>query len=359
MWQTRDGAASHDAGQGDERTYPAFAQPGPASSPAAAAAGWLAAPYAAQSRRCPQCGMDDYTGADHCLSCGARLPRPGAIAPIGSAQYPDFAPDGRVASERLAAGQPARSGKRTGAAVGAGAGLLAILAKFAVLGKVLLPVLSAVVSIWVYTLLWGWQFALGLVALLFVHEMGHVVAIRAKGLPASLPIFIPLLGAAVFLRRMPQNVRDEAEIAIAGPLLGTLGSVACLAVYGVTGQRIWLVLAFFGFFLNLINLVPVSPFDGGRVAAAISRWLWPIGLAVMAVALWYTGNLVLLLFLVLGLSQTIGLFRQRNARAHYYEIPFFTRAWITLLYFGLAAGLTYAFVVLQPLIAVGGSPFGG
>lgn len=371
MWQTPDDTGRGDGGRGE--TWPPAGPPaamlpqnplvpgavvrrpaglGADSWPATAAGGPM------RTRQCPQCGMEDYTGQERCLSCGARLPRPGAVAPVGSAQYPDFAPDGVVAPERLRASQPARPGKGTGAAVGAGAGLLAVLAKFAVLGKVLVPLLSAVVSVAVYSALWGWQFALGLVALLFVHEMGHVVAIRAKGLPTSLPIFVPLLGAAVFLRRMPQNARDEAEIAIAGPLVGTLGSIACLALYGATMQRFWLVLAFFGFFINLINLVPVSPFDGGRVAAAISKWLWPVGLVLIGVALVYTGNLFLLLFLLLGLSQTIGRFRAHDARPGYYAIPWLTRTWISILYFGLAGSLLVAFVVLQPLIAVAGTPFG-
>ena len=148
------------------------------------------------------------------------------------------------------------------------------------LGRYLIFIGSAalsVVAFWLWTD--SWLLGVGIVALLFVHEMGHFIVIRAKGLPASLPVFIPLLGAYVTMRQAPRNVRDEAEIALAGPIAGGLAGLGCLALYQVTGERALITLAYLTFFINLLNLVPISPLDGGRVVGAISRWLWPIGMA--------------------------------------------------------------------------------
>lgn len=293
---------------------------------------------------------------------GAGLPpNPYERGGVGAPQYPSFAPDGYVDPAQMRQAASARSGSgatRTGAAVGAGAGVVALLTKFAVLLKFALPLLSAVASFGVYAAIFGWQFGLGIVLLLFVHEMGHVLVIRAKGLPASLPIFVPLLGAAVFMKRLPQSVRDEAEIAIGGPLAGALAGAVCYGAYLGDGSRLWLVLAYFSFLLNLFNLIPVSPLDGGRVVGAISKWIWPLGLVAVAVLFWYTQSIILLIVGWFGLMQTIARFRGGAALDRYYKIPVMSRVWITCVYFGLAAVLALAILQIEPLIAVGGSPFG-
>lgn len=288
-------------------------------------------------------------------------PNPYERGAVGAPQYPAFAPDGRVDPARMRQAVPGRSrsgATRTGAAVGAGAGLVALLTKAAFLLKFALPLLSAVASFGVYAAIFGWQFGLGIVLLLFVHEMGHVLVIRAKGLPASLPIFVPLLGAAVFMKRLPQSVRDEAEIAIGGPLAGTLAGAVCYAAYLGNGSRLWLVLAYFSFLINLFNLIPVSPLDGGRVVGAISKWIWPLGLVAIAVLFWYTQSIILLIVGWFGLTQTIARFRGGDALEHYYKIPLVSRLWITLVYFGLATVLALAILQIEPLLAVSGSPFG-
>ncbi len=250
------------------------------------------------------------------------------------------------------------SGSGAGAAVGIGATVIAGVSKIGLLAKFALPLFSALASVGVYALLFGWQFGIGIVVLLFVHEMGHVMVIRAKGIPATLPVFIPLLGAAVIMRRMPHNAQDEAEIAIAGPLAGALGGAACLAVYNQTGLHLWLALAYFSFFINLINLIPVSPLDGGRIVGAISKWIWPLGLLVIAVGFYYTHSIILLLVGWLGLLQTIERFRRASALDAYYKMPFSSRVWITLLYFALAAALAVGMLDTQHLLAAGVSPFG-
>jgi Zn-dependent protease len=258
-------------------------------------------------------------------------------------------------SDEVSAGAPrppaAPSGRAEAAGCAVGAALLALLSKVTIIGKFLIPFGSALLSIGAYALLFGgWQVGAGIVVLLFIHEMGHFFIIRAKGLPASLPVFIPLVGAYVALRRMPQDARDEAEIAIAGPVAGAIAGAVCFAIFQETGQHLFLLLAYFSFLINLLNLIPVSPLDGGRIVGAISRWIWPLGLVLVAVAFLYTRNLLLLLLIWFGLVQTMNLFRATSQMSGYYRIGILPRAYITLLYVGLAAGLGLGFYVTEQLL---------
>src|SRR5437667_9003874 len=204
----------------------------------------------------------------------------------------------------------AGSNKRKGLAGlgGIGAALAALLLKFPMLGIFLKfgwAGISAIVSIVVYSYIFGWQFAVGLVALLFIHEMGHALVMKLKGIPVGGMIFIPLLGAAVFMRQMPKNAKDEAEVGIAGPIAGAIASSVCLffALQSPHIHTIWAPLAYFGFFINLFNLIPIVPFDGGRVLAAIDRRIWILGflgLVAFQIWSWINGNFsIWLLFFVL------------------------------------------------------------
>src|SRR5260370_38995424 len=159
---------------------------------------------------------------------------------------------------------------------GIGAGLSALLLKFPFLFSFLKfgwLGFSALFSVVVYALIFGWPFAIGLVALLFVHEMGHAIVMKLKGIPIGGMIFIPLLGAAVIMRQMPKNARDEAEVGIAGPIAGALAASVCLAIARVNPGTIWAPLAYFGFFINLFNLLPILPLSCWRVLAPIHRTL--------------------------------------------------------------------------------------
>ena len=148
----------------------------------------------------------------------------------------------------------------------------AFLAKF---GALLLKVkyvglvLSMLVSIVAYSLFFGWSFAVGIVLLILVHEMGHVIELRRQGVPASAPLFIPFLGAFVNMRGSPRSAYQEALSGLAGPLVGTAASVVVAFWANATGSNFLMALAFFGFFVNLFNLLPVLPLDGGRAAAAL------------------------------------------------------------------------------------------
>ena len=174
--------------------------------------------------------------------------------------------------------------RKRGIGGGIVAGLLAILAK----GKavlLLLPKLkllttsgSMLVSIAAYSLIWGWKFAVGFVILLFVHEMGHVIQLRREGIEASAPLFIPFMGAVVWGRLLEGNALAEARVGLAGPVLGSIGAAVCWAIGAGIDSDFWRALAFIGFFLNLFNLAPVTPLDGGRAVAALTPWMWFLGL---------------------------------------------------------------------------------
>jgi Zn-dependent protease len=185
--------------------------------------------------------------------------------------------------------------------------------------------ISMIISIAIYAYLMGWPAAIGFVLLIFVHEMGHVVANLTYGLPASAPVFIPFLGAVINLRKNPPNAKVEAIVGIAGPIAGTIGALACFAWYLANGSQFALELAAFGFWINLFNLLPVPPLDGGRVAAAISPWIWILGLVGMG---WMvmedlkTGHQVgiFVLILIFALPRIVKTLKPKGRSGQYYAI---------------------------------------
>ncbi|ATY85540.1 site-2 protease family protein [Kyrpidia spormannii] len=199
------------------------------------------------------------------------------------------------------------------------------------------PVLTMLLTIVAYAVFLGWPFAIGFVLLLFVHEMGHVVAIRIKGGEASLPYFIPFLGAFIRLRTQFADPREDAFVGIAGPIAGTVGAAICWLWYGWTGSILMLFLSYVGFFVNLFNLLPVYPLDGGRVVRAVHRKLWGAGLAVAAAIAVTRPNLILFLILIFGFLE---FWRMRNQPDIW--IPVSSRIGYGVLYFGLAAFLAVA-----------------
>jgi Zn-dependent protease len=203
---------------------------------------------------------------------------------------------------------------------------------------------TMVASIGAYTMLWGWRFAVGFVLLLFVHECGHVLEARRQGLPVSAPVFVPFLGAAIVMREMPHNAWKEARLALAGPLLGSLGAAFCWALSGIYHSNLLLAIAYFGFFLNLFNLLPVVPLDGGRIAAALHPAIWIIGLAALVALVILTPNPILLIILVIA---AFDLYHRWGARhqlreREYYKVSASQRFAVAVSYFGLAILLTIA-----------------
>src|SRR5579884_2022289 len=159
--------------------------------------------------------------------------------------------------------------------------LLLLLFKGAKLGKILLTSGTMLLSVAAYALIFGWPYAVGFVLLIFVHEMGHYVAARRRGLDVGAPTFIPFVGAWIQLKQLPHDAETEAYIGLAGPLAGTFGALVCYFLARNYDSQLLLALAYAGFFLNLFNLIPLSPFDGGRVTAVISPKLWLAGVPVL------------------------------------------------------------------------------
>jgi Zn-dependent protease len=122
-----------------------------------------------------------------------------------------------------------------------------------------------------YALIWGWQFGLGVVLLIFFHEMGHFLEARREGLGPSWPVFLPFLGA--YVRYTRGNPWQTARVAIAGPILGGVAALACYLVGRADNSQLLVALAYFGFVINLFNLLPVSILDGGAIWRS-ARWLW-------------------------------------------------------------------------------------
>ena len=228
-----------------------------------------------------------------------------------------------------------------------GAAIVALLAKLKTI-LLLLPKLkllastgTILVSLAAYALLWGWPFAAGFIALLFVHEMGHVIALRREGLKASAPMFIPFLGAVIAARSLGDNALAEARVGLAGPILGSIGSAACILVWHATGNSLWEALAFTGFFLNLFNLLPVVPLDGGRAMAAMAPWMWVVGLAALIPLALIFPNPIIFLILIFAGFETYKRWKLRRSgspeQRAYYRVRPIDRALVAAVYLGLIA----------------------
>jgi Zn-dependent protease len=238
--------------------------------------------------------------------------------------------------------------KRVGGGIAAAA---ALIVKFAAKLKALLILVpklkilttsaSMLVSVAAYTLIWGWQFALGFVLLLLVHEMGHVIQLRREGVPASAPLFIPFMGAVVGMKQAPKDAAMEARVGLAGPILGSIGCLVPLALYDATGNNLFRALAFTGFFLNLINLLPVLPLDGGRAMAALSPAMWVVGFVLLVGIMLVYPTPIAVIVLLFGGIETYRRWKLRHSHEsqRYYEVKPSTRALVALVYVGLAAAL--------------------
>jgi Zn-dependent protease len=180
------------------------------------------------------------------------------------------------------------------------------------LGKFGGTLISLAVSVWAYALLYPFELALGLVVLMFIHEMGHIWAAKRKGLPVTAPAFIPFLGALIMLKRQPQDALTEAYIAYGGPLIGTIGALLCYGLGVWTGYDVFYAIAMIGFFLNLFNLIPIHPMDGGRIVVAITRWVWVAGLVLGLVLVIYLKSFLLLFIYLLFVFDLWAGFRKRR-----------------------------------------------
>jgi len=206
--------------------------------------------------------------------------------------------------------------------------------------KVLLTGGTMLLSVFVYAFIYGWRYAAGFVALLFVHEMGHFMAARQRGLNVGAPTFIPFVGAWIELKDLPHDAETEAYVGLAGPLVGSLGALACYFVardMGASGH--WLLaVSYGGFFLNLFNLIPLSPLDGGRITAVLSPKLWLLGVPVLLGLFWMNPSPMLILIAILAAPQVMKAWKFRAddpANAAYYQASAETRLSYATAYIGL------------------------
>ena len=279
---------------------------------------------------------------------GDSLPPPPPTYPVTS----DIPPE----SPYHASPAPAARRNR-GLLGGLGALIVAALAygkyAFLILVKVpaLLTVGTALVSVAAYSFLGGPWFAVGLVLMIFVHEMGHVVEIRRQGMHATAPIFIPFLGAAIFQRSHAQSPMRQAQIGIAGPIAGTVGATVALVLYNETHWPVLLLWAYYGFLINLFNMIPFGMLDGGWILAPTSKWVQVAGLAVLAYG-WVVGFIspLVIIILVLGLPMVWQRFRNPALDAYLTSGPAGPRIAMGLAWLGLVAYLAFFFLQAEQML---------
>jgi Zn-dependent protease len=177
------------------------------------------------------------------------------------------------------------------------------LLAFLKLGKIFVTGGTMLLSVFAYAWFFGWWYAVGFVLLIFVHEMGHFVAARQRGLRVGAPTFVPFVGAWVELKDRPHDAAMEAYIGIAGPVAGTLGALVCLYLARNYNSQLLLALAYAGFFINLFNLIPLSPFDGGRITGVISPRIWLLGIPILVGLFFYRPSPLLILMAILAAPQ--------------------------------------------------------
>jgi Zn-dependent protease len=229
-----------------------------------------------------------------------------------------------------------------------GAPVLALLAKLKFLlvalklltfGKFLLGGGSMLLSMWAWGLVYGWPLGVGIVLLIFIHECGHALAARRLGIPTGIMVFIPLMGAFVTTKRGAKNIVEDAFIGIMGPVFGTLAGVGCLVIYALTPSHspFWLVLAQLNFFMNLFNLAPTPPLDGGWITPLFSPKLLAIG-AVLLLFL-VPLNPIIGLLALMSLPRIVSGWKAKPEESDFYKATAADRWRYGAAYLGLAAFL--------------------
>jgi Zn-dependent protease len=209
------------------------------------------------------------------------------------------------------------------------------------LGKIALTGGTMLLSMVVYSFVFGWWYAVGFVLLILFHELGHYAAAKQRNLNVGAPTFIPFVGAWIQLKEQPMDVETEAYVGIAGPVAGTVAAMACYYASEYTHSQLLLALAYAGFMINLFNLIPLSPLDGGRITSIISPKVWWLGVPILIGLFIMNRSPMLLLIAILAIPHVMSTFRggPQGLPERYYDVPLATRVSYGLYYLGLAAFL--------------------
>jgi Zn-dependent protease len=211
---------------------------------------------------------------------------------------------------------------------------------------------SIVVTIVAYATKFRFGLVVGFVLITLIHEIGHALVIRSKGLRAGFMVFIPFIGGAVTTKGQPRSAYDDAQIGLAGPIAGTAASLIALQVFKWGNNPLYLLIALCGFILNLINLLPIGMLDGGRISAAVTKWMWVFGGAILTYKVIKQPNPLLILVLVLAVFQVYAsILREKDGT--FYEITTAQRTAIAVAYFSLVIFLGHqTFVTLDRVTAL-------
>jgi Zn-dependent protease len=207
------------------------------------------------------------------------------------------------------------------------------LTQFAVAGA------SMALSIAAYAIKAPLPLVLGFVLIVLIHEIGHAVVIRAKGLRAGVMVFIPFVGGAVTLKDQPRSAYDDAQIGLAGPIAGTFACLVVLQIYKWTNAPLYLAIAAAGFAVNLLNLLPIGMLDGGRISAAVTKWMWVFGGGALVYKVVKQPNPLMLIVLLLVAFQVYASIQREKDDSSFYDVTISRRAAIAVTYFFLVVFL--------------------
>jgi len=207
------------------------------------------------------------------------------------------------------------------------------LTQFAVAGA------SMALSIAAYAMKAPLPLVVGFALIILIHEIGHAVVIRAKGLRAGMMVFIPFIGGAVTIKDQPRSAYDDAQIGLAGPIAGTFASLVVLQMYKWTNTPLYLAIAAAGFAVNLLNLLPIGMLDGGRISAAVTKWMWVLGGGALIYKVVKQPNPLMLIVLLLVAFQVYASIQRERDDKSFYDVTVSQRAAIAVTYFFLVVFL--------------------
>ncbi len=274
---------------------------------------------------CPHCGRSNLPQGLRCAYCGALFP---AVPP----------PVQRQGSTPVSTAAKAKRGGVIGSLLLLLAKLKAVLI-FLKAGPLLLTLSTMLISYEAYAHFFGWKFGLGIVLSIFIHEMGHVAVNKAKGLKTSAPVFLPLMGAVIFLKNFPDNPTIQSESGAGGPAAGGLAACVCFVIALATHSAFWMGIANFGFLINLFNLVPFPPLDGSHISTVFSPGIWNTLLALLLLAAIKMSTPILWAVVLIGFAMRLG---AHNQNRYLLALPS-VRIRMAVLYLVMCLGLSAGF----------------